>query len=77
MITAICTAIAGILGFISVLLNLWMAGQEKRDEKTREEEIQQGRRDIVDGNVDAVQQRIDRLLTKSSSDPAGSKDGET
>ncbi|MBU0907747.1 MAG: hypothetical protein KKE05_06345 [Nanoarchaeota archaeon] len=53
-----------------MVLKAYYDGKKERDEKAREEEIQQGRRDLVDGNVDAVSERIDRLLRDKSDSPA-------
>ena len=70
MVEAICVAVAGLIGIAAIILKQYYGGKKERDEKAREEEIQQGRRDIAGGNVDAVSERIDKLLSKSNSDPA-------
>jgi len=70
MVTVILTVVSGLIGIIALVLKAYYDGKKERDEKAREEEIQQGRRDLVDGNVDAVSERIDRLLRDKSDSPA-------
>lgn len=60
-------AIAATIGIIALVLKQYYAGAPERVEEKRDEEIQQGRTDIADGDIDAVNERIDRLL--------GSEDG--
>ena len=69
--------IASVLGIILVALKQWAANSPAREKEAANEKIQQGRQDIVSGNVDAMQQRIDGLLndTNSNSD-AGIKGAE-
>jgi len=54
--------IAGILSILGLLLKWWLDSNPRRMEEARNDEIEQGRRDLVDGDVAAVEQRIDRLL---------------
>lgn len=64
------------LGIVALLLKAYFAGKPQRDERKADEELQQGRKDVVDGNVDAVSARIDRLLKADQGNgTAGSKDG--
>lgn len=68
-------AIASLLAIILLVLKQWQANQPKRDQEAADEENQQGRADIADRNADAVNDRIDRLLT-GSCDTAGQPGGE-
>jgi len=70
-------AIGAALLIILAILKVWIGGKEKREEKQADEQMQQGRKDIVDGNVDAVSARIDRLLTKASDRNQRGEDSET
>ena len=63
-------AIAAAIGIIALVLKQYYAGAPNRMEEERDEDIQQGRRDIADGDVDAVNERIDRLLPSEDSGPA-------
>ncbi len=55
--------ITGALSIIGLLLKAWFDGAPKRKTEAADAAIQQGRKDIVDGNVDAVSERLDRLLS--------------
>lgn len=65
------TAIAAIIGIIALMLKQYYAGAPKRVEEQRDDEIQQGRRDIADGDIDAVNERVDRLLPSEDGSPPG------
>jgi hypothetical protein len=69
-------AIAAIAGVIAVLLKSYLAKEPQRDEARHEKEIQQGRQDILDGNADDVESRIDRLSSPANSDTGGISDDE-
>ena len=70
-------AIGAALLIILAILKVWIGGKEKREEKQADEQMQQGRKDIVDGDTDAVSARIDRLLTKASDRNQRGEDSET
>jgi hypothetical protein len=76
MIAIVLQVLAGIVG----LITLWVKeyndpeAKQKRAKEAEDERIQAGRRDLSDGNVDAVSARIDRLLSSQDSSNAGSKD---
>jgi hypothetical protein len=57
---AVISALAGLLLYV---LKRYDAGKPQRDIEARHDEIQQGRKDIADGNVAAVNERVDRLLS--------------
>lgn len=56
--------ITGLVGMFTLMLKEYYSPDriDKRKDDAREKEIQQGRKDIADGNTTAVSQRIDRLL---------------
>jgi hypothetical protein len=56
---AVISALAGLLLYV---LQRYDAGKPQRDIEARHDEIQQGRKDIADGNIAAVNERVDRLL---------------
>lgn len=58
--------IASVLGIILVALKQWAANSPAREKEAADEKIQHGRQDISNGNVDAVQQRIDGLLNDTN-----------
>jgi hypothetical protein len=64
-IIQLLTAIAGI---ISLLLSR---------PKDKYDDIQDGRKDVIDGDVDAVNERIDRLLVKGRDSARKSGDIDT
>ena len=70
-------AIGAALLIILSLLGVWAGGSKKREEKQADEQMQQGRKDIVDGDTDAVSARIDRLLTKARDRNQRGEDSET
>jgi hypothetical protein len=57
-------AIVSILGIVLWGLKQWQTNQPKRDQENRQDEIQQGRTDIANGDAAAVSDRIDSLLTR-------------
>lgn len=57
---AVVSALAGLLLY---LLKRYDERKPDRDNEARNDHIQQGRKDIADGNAAAVSERIDRLLT--------------
>jgi len=69
-------AIAAIFGVIALLLKAYFSGKPERDERKEADAQAQGRKDIVDGNVDAVSARIDGLFEEDNSG-AGRKNGKT
>jgi hypothetical protein len=70
-------AIGTALLIILAILKVWVGGSKKREEKQVDEQMQQGRKDIVDGDTDAVSARIDRLLTKARDRNQRGEDSET
>ena len=62
MIEAICSVVAALIGLIVLVVELYRESSPERKADKREEEILQGRQDIVDGDADAVQRRLDQLL---------------
>lgn len=74
MITAILTIVASVVSIVALLAEAYMKMSPDRKAKKREEEIAQGRIDLSTGNIDAVQSRIDKLLTEGDSD-ARKQDG--
>jgi hypothetical protein len=63
-------AIASLLGIVLWGLKQWQSNQPKRDQENAQDEIQQGRKDIANGDAAAVSDRIDSLLTRQG-DPTG------
>lgn len=57
-------AIASLLAIVLFGLKQWQSSQPKRDQEQDYDDIQQGRADIADDDADAVNGRIDRLLTR-------------
>ena len=58
---------AAVTAFFTVLLAVlkwWQSRQPKRDQEQSYDDIQQGRADIANDDADAVNGRIDRLLTR-------------
>lgn len=54
--------VSGLLTIAALLIRAWI-NRDKSDDTNKS--IQQGRQDINSGNVAAVNDRVDRLLTKS------------
>lgn len=57
-------AVAGLLALILWGLKYWAAAKPQRDQEQSYDDIQQGRADIANDDADAVNGRIDRLLTR-------------
>lgn len=57
-------AIASLLAIVLWGLKQWQSQQPKRDQEQSYDDIQQGRADIANDDADAVNGRIDRLLTR-------------
>ena len=57
-------AIASLLAIVLWGLKQWQSNQPKRDQEQAYDDIQQGRADIANDDADAVNGRIDRLLTR-------------
>lgn len=58
---------AAVAAFFTVLLAVlkwWQSQQPQRDQEQSYDDIQQGRADIANDDADAVNGRIDRLLTR-------------
>jgi len=60
-------AVTAVFTVIAALLQIWAENSPQRAKEKRDAEIQQGRTDIANGNVAAVNQRLDRVLTQDSS----------
>lgn len=58
--------VSAVFGLLLYVLKRYDAKQPQRDQEANNERLQQGRRDIADGNAAAVSDRIDRLLTQSN-----------
>ena len=69
-------AITAILSIIAILLEAWAKNSPTREKEEKDDAIEQGRRDLSEGNVDAVAARIDRLLRSEDDRAAGRKDSE-
>lgn len=65
--------ISGALTIIALLLKAYL-NRDKNDEQT--EAIQEKRQDIVDGDVAAIESRIDELLTNADGSAAGIESAE-
>lgn len=68
--------IASVLGIILVALKQWAANSPAREKEAADEKIQQGRQDIVSGNVDAMQQRIDSVRDSGNGSFTGCESAE-
>lgn len=68
-------AVTAFLALLLWVLKQWQSNQPKRDQEAADDATQQGRADIADGNADAVNDRIDRLLS-GQGDTAGQPNGE-
>ena len=62
MVKFVCSLITVLLTLVTKVYEAYQRNAPKREAQKRDEEIDQGRKDIVDGNADAVQSRIDWLL---------------
>jgi len=63
--------IAGLVTIAGLLVKAWLASSPQRAKEASDDKVQQGRNDIVDGNVGAVSQRIDGLCKDSGNSNAG------
>lgn len=59
-------AVTAIITLVIALMKWWQSRQPERDQENQDATIQQGRKDIAEGNSAAVSDRIDRLLPESS-----------
>lgn len=66
-------AVTAIITLIIALMKWWQSRQPERDQENRYDAIQQGRNDIANGDVDAVNGRIDQLLSQQSDDSTGQR----
>ena len=64
-------ALTAVISLIGVLVKLWIDGKPKREEEKASDKLQQGRQDIVQGNTDAIEQRIDQLCGGSGGSAPG------
>jgi len=71
MMNSILAAVTIIGSVLLALLKAWEDGAPRRKEDAREAEIQDGRAAIAGGDVGAVSQRIDRVLTVQEAGGAG------
>lgn len=66
-------AITAVFAVVLALLKWWQSQQPARDQEQRYDEIQQGRADIANGDVNSVNARIDRLLSRQSQHAPGQR----
>lgn len=64
--------ITSVLSILAIVLEIIVQNRQTPQEK-RYDEIQQGRNDIADADVDAINARIDRLLSQQDNDTAGQR----
>jgi hypothetical protein len=76
MSPSVLSAITIIGSILLVFLQAWQGGAPKRKEEEREAEIQAGRQAIAGGDVGAVNQRLDRVLTVQETGASGGAAGE-
>ena len=69
--------IAGLVTLVGLLLKAWLTGAPERKKEADNATTQQGRADIVNGNVDAVSQRIDSVPPQPSNSPGLGNDQDT
>jgi hypothetical protein len=62
--------ITGLLSIASLLLKMYMDRTPQRTQEERDEEINQGRLDIANGDTAAVGARIDSVSEAATGDPA-------
>ena len=69
--------VSSIFGVIALVLEIWMQNRPTAQEKSYAN-LQTGRQDISDGDVNAVNGRIDRLLSvpDGTDNPSGQQHGE-
>ena len=58
--------IAGLVTLAGLLLKAWLTGAPERKKEADNATTQQGRADIVSGNVADIEQRVDRVLSDGS-----------
>jgi len=75
MASGIAAAVTAVFSVIALLLEAWAQNAPAREQEKRDEHIDQGRQDLVDVNVSAVESRIDCLLRDEVIDNAGSPAG--
>lgn len=69
-------ALSTLAAIVLLLLREYVSRKPQQIEEQNNDAIQEGRQDIADGNVSAVNDRIDKLLsqtTDNSSKPTGSE----
>lgn len=62
-------AVAAFFTALLAVLKWWQSRQPQRDQEQSYDETQQGRADIANGDTDAVNGRIDRLLSRQPLSP--------
>lgn len=55
--------VTAFLSVVALLLEAWAQNRPQRNKEKADDATQKGRQDIVDGDVDAVSERIDKLLS--------------
>lgn len=53
--------IAGLVTIAGLLLKTWLSSAPARQKEAENEAIQKGRTDLGNGNIDAIESRIDRV----------------
>lgn len=70
-------AIASIFGVILLLLKQWQAKKPERDKEKTHDETQDGRQALYDGDVPAIEHRIDIVLQEGGGhSPSGVESAE-
>lgn len=64
-------AATALFTVVLAVFKWWQSNQPKRDKEAEYEAIQQGRADIANDDYDAVNARIDRLLSQQGNHVAG------
>lgn len=59
-------AVTAIITLAIAIMKWWQSRQPQRDQENQDDAIQQGRKDIAEGNSAAVSNRIDKLLPESN-----------
>lgn len=75
MTVVILQIAAGLIGVLTLMLRQYYTNAPQREEEKENEEREQGRKDIADGNTYAVQSRLKRLLSKSNNSTSGRENG--
>lgn len=65
------TAITAIFSFLLFCGELWVSKEPERKKEARNEAIRQSREDIDEGNVAAVNNRVDSVLSEASDSASG------